>query len=429
MLLKRNLILFIVFLVFLIPSLGEAVDAGALSAQIESVRRERESLIEEQKKLQAELEAVTRESQTLGTAVKSLDSTKKKIEGDIKVTQSKIRSTDLNIQMLESNMSTAERQISAHERAIADAIQTLSHYDKRPLVLDMLASASFSDIWRDRSELEGLSLSLNDEVYKLRETKEYLIQEKVKKEKSREEFTSLQKELSGQREVVEESKKAKEVLLAQTKSKEAEYQALLAENLARQKQFEEDLFRLESALNIALDPTLIPSPRPGVLAWPLEKVYITQKFGKTAGAARLYASGSHNGVDFRATQGTKVLAMLGGVIQGTGNTDEQKGCGSYGRWVLIKHDNGLSSVYAHLSASLVQKGQVVKTGQAIGYSGGTPGVFGSGYSTGPHLHVGLFASQGVTVRQFVESRGCKQVIVPIADVKAYMDPLAYLPSL
>ena len=414
---------------YLIPNLTSAVTSAALSEQIETVRREREALVQEQQKLQAELEKVTREGQNLGTAVKSLDTTRKKLAADIRVTQSKIVSTDLNIRVLENNVSTAEQQISAHQEAIGLAIQTLSAYDTRPLVLDILASASFADVWRDRSQLEGFSISLDDEVASLRNTKVALLREKEKKEQSRAEALSLQRELSGQKVVVEESQKAKERLLAETKNKEAAYQAMLALNLARQKQFEEDLFRLESDLKITLDPSLIPSTRPGILAWPLNTVYITQRFGKTAGAARLYASGSHNGVDFRATQGTAVRAMLSGVIEGTGNTDEQKGCGSYGRWVLIKHPNGLSSVYAHLSSTVAQRGQSVATGQVIGYSGGTPGVFCSGYSTGPHLHVGLFASQGVSVRQFVESRGCKQVFVPVADIKAYLDPLAYLPSL
>lgn len=407
-----------------------AADNAALSSQIEAVRKERETLIEEQKKLQAELDKVTLEGRNLGTAVKSLDSTKKKLAADIKVTQSKINSTNLNIKLLENNVNAAEQEIGTHQRAIGSAIKALSDYDSRPLVLELLASASFSDIWRDRSQLKSFSEDLDRAVSSLEETKTALNIEKEKKEKVKEQAVSLQKELSGQKEVVEENQKAKEKLLAETKNKEALYQQLLADNQRKQKEFEEDLFRLESQLKIALDPSLIPDAKRGLLSWPLDKVFVTNYFGKVSGSAlRIYASGSHNGMDFRASQGTQVKAMLSGVIEGVGNTDEQKGCGSYGRWILIRHANGLSSVYAHLSSSIVAKGQQVKTGEVIGYSGGTPGVFGSGYSTGPHLHVGLFASQGVTVRQFTESRGCQQVVVPIADVKAYLDPLAYLPSL
>ncbi len=420
----------VVFCVLSFGPLASASDTSALSAQIETVRKEREALLSEQARLQAELEKTTAEGKNLGSAVKSLDATKKKIANDIKITQSKINSANLNIQVLQNNVNAAERDISTHHSAISTALQRLSEYDERPLWLDILASTSFSEIWSDKSQLASLNDDLEGEVDDLRETKEVLTQEKEKKERVKEQAETLAKELSGQKSVVEESQKAKEKLLAETKSKEALYQQLLAENRAKEKQFEDDLFRLESELKITLDPALIPTARTGVLSWPVDKVRITTRFGTVSGAAlRIYASGSHNGVDFGVPQGTPVKSVMSGVVQGTGNTDEQKGCGSYGRWILVKHPNGLSSIYGHLSASLVQTGQAVQTGQVIGYSGGTPGVFGSGYSTGPHLHLGLFASQGVIVRQFTESRGCKQVIVPIADVRAYLDPLAYLPSL
>ena len=426
---KNSIAILILASCFLLPATILAATNSVLSQQIETVRRERQALLEEQQRLQAELEAVTQESQNLGSAVKSLDTTKKKISTDIKVTQSKISAADLNIKVLENNVTAAESDIQTHKKAIVRSIQAIFEYDQRPLLLDLLAATNFSNAWRDRSQLEGLSVKLDEEMQSLQETKTILSFEKVKKEKVKLEAVSLQRELSGQKVVVEESQKAKERLLAETKSKEAEYQKMLAENLAKQREFEEDLFRLESGLDISLDSTLIPEARPGILSWPLDNVFVTQRFGRTSGAARLYSSGSHNGVDFRATQGTPVKAMLGGVVEGTGNTDQYKGCYSYGGWVLIKHPNGLSSVYAHLSASLVTKGQGIATGDIIGYSGGTPRVFGSGYSTGPHLHVGLFASQGVSIRQFVESRGCKLAFVPIADVKAYLDPLAYLPTL
>jgi len=426
---KLKFLFSLLFILALSPMIVDAVSTDALSAQIENVRREREALVEEQRKLQAELDKVTQEGQNLGTAVKSLDATKRKLASDIKVTQSRISSTDLNIKILENNVSAAEEGISTHHKALSAVIKALSEYDGRSLVLELVASANFSDLWRDRMQLKELSAEIDREVADLYETKTVLTREKEKKEKVKAEALSLAKELSGQKSVVEESQKAKARLLAETKNKEALYQQLLAENERQQKQFEEDLFRLESELKITLDPSLIPAARSGLLSWPLSTVYITQKFGRTAGAARLYASGSHNGMDFRASQGTPVKSVHSGVVEGTGNTDEQRGCGSYGRWILIKHGNGLSSVYAHLSATIVKTGQSVKSGEVIGYSGGTPGVFGSGYSTGPHLHLGLFASQGVSVRQFTQSRGCQQVFVPIADVKAYLDPLAYLPSL
>lgn len=435
---------FLIYLILVLLSSGTAIAAShqnELENQIEQVRRERENLVAEQRRLEAELEVVNKESQTLGSAVKSLDTTRKKLVADINVTQSKITSTNLVIKSLENKMGEKEEQISAHRKAIAQALQTLSQYDSRSMVFDLLATAKFSDVWRDRSELESLNLKMEEEINSLRETKKVLDQEKKQKERVKAEQVSLKGQLSGQKSVVEENQKAKEKLLAETKNKEAEYQKLLAENIARQKQFEEDLSRLEMELRITLDPSLIPKIKHGVLSWPVSDVFITQRFGETDFArGGAYGGKGHNGVDLRAAMGTPIKTVLSGSVKGVGNTDEMNAtyrrqrkpaCVSYGRWVLIDHGNGLSSIYAHLSASLVKTGQTVRTGEVIGYSGGAYGVNGSGYSFGPHLHLGLFATQGVEIRKLTNSKGgCKDIFMPVAlGPDAYLDPLDYLPTL
>ena len=85
-------------------------------------------------------------------------------------------------------------------------------------------------------------------------------------------------------------------------------------------------------------------------------------------------------ISFGASIGTPIKAALSGTVLGTGNTDSIKGCYSFGKWVMVKHNNGLNTMYAHLSQISVSSGQSVSTGQVLGYSGET------GYATGPHLH-------------------------------------------
>ncbi|PJT49198.1 peptidase, partial [Streptomyces albidoflavus] len=87
-----------------------------------------------------------------------------------------------------------------------------------------------------------------------------------------------------------------------------------------------------------------------------------------------WSKGYHTGVDFPVPTGTSVKAAASGTVVSAGWG------GSYGYQVVIKHNDGKYSQYAHLSALTVRSGQSVQAGQRIARSGST------GNSTGPHLH-------------------------------------------
>jgi len=111
-------------------------------------------------------------------------------------------------------------------------------------------------------------------------------------------------------------------------------------------------------------------------------------------------------------------------VKAVGNTDKVRGCYSYGKYVLVKHNNGLSTLYAHLSFIKVNKGDTVITGDTVGYSGNT------GYSTGPHLHFAVYASQGVRIVRYGDyvkgKTNCGNAYIPVAPLNAYLNPLDYL---
>ena len=119
--------------------------------------------------------------------------------------------------------------------------------------------------------------------------------------------------------------------------------------------------------------------------------------------------------------GEDLYSSAAGTVAGVGDTDSVCRYASYGKWVLITHDNGLSTLYAHLSLIKVQKGQYVHKGDLIGYSGNT------GHSTGPHLHYSVYASEGVNIGQ-LKSRACSGAVytIPLAPFNAYLNPIDYL---
>lgn len=83
----------------------------------------------------------------------------------------------------------------------------------------------------------------------------------------------------------------------------------------------------------------------------------------------------HNGLDLKVNVGDTIVAAFDGKIRIV--KYERRG---YGKYVVIRHDNGLETVYGHLSKQLVEPNQLVKAGEVIGLGGNT------GRSTGSHLH-------------------------------------------
>ncbi len=369
----------------------------------------------------AQLGVVSAKATTLKNAIAVLDTTIKKLGTQIKVTETKISSTSLTIQSLQDNISTKEKKITTDLSAIAKSLQETNEQESSSLIETLLSYGNLSKFWDQLEVLGRVQTSIKQATDSLQSEKIELSQTKTETEKKRVSLLGYQKDLADQKKIVELNKGDKAKVLTDTKSQESEYQKILAQKIAAKNAFEKELFDYENQLKIALDPKSFPSGHAGILSWPVDVVRITQLFGVTGESKRLYASGSHSGVDFGVPIGSKVHAVLSGTITAIGNTDLEPGCYSYGKWVLINHGNGLSTIYGHMSLQSVSPGDHVTTGQVIGYSGST------GYSTGPHVHLGVFATQGLVVQKYEASYHCKNVVVPIAVHEAYLDPMLYLP--
>jgi murein DD-endopeptidase MepM/ murein hydrolase activator NlpD len=288
----------------------------------------------------------------------------------------------------------------------------------------MLAYESISEIWEQVEDLQQFQVTLRANLDELRSLKDELVSSRSEQEAKRRQLLNYDQELVEQDRALQLTKNEKSSLLSQTKNKESNYLLLIEEKKTARAEFERELLDFESQLKFALDPDSIPTAKRGVLAWPVENVRITQTFGDTNFArGGAYNGKGHNGIDFGLPTGSRVKAALSGTVAATGNTDAFRGCYSYGKWVLIHHNNGLSTLYAHLSGIALPEGSEVFTGQTIGYSGNT------GYSTGPHLHFSVFATQGVQIVRFgdiKEITNCSDAYVPVAPLAAYLDPLSYL---
>lgn len=397
--------------------------AEELQRKIEEQNRNIEALNKEIRAYAELKDKTTKEAQTLQAVIKDLERNARVLDLDIKKTRSQIQSASLEINKLDIDIHTSEEKIEAYTDIVADSLREVQYLGDTGPIIAILSERTLSDILTEMQQQTTISEHLSREVLSLKAEKLQLQSSKENKEKKKVELDEFQKALNDKKKVVEYNKSEQDKILSTTKNKEKEYQKLLAEKQALRTAFEKDLFAYESALKYTLDKSSIPRAGSSVLAWPLDSVRITQHFGKTVAAKRLYVSGSHNGMDFGARIGTPVKSVLSGTVIGAGDTDLTCPRASFGRWILIRHNNGLASIYAHLSVISVKEGDVVTTGQVIGYSGNT------GYSTGPHLHLGVYAADAVKVENRPSvSCGGKVYRMPIAPTEAYLDPMLYLPK-
>lgn len=100
--------------------------------------------------------------------------------------------------------------------------------------------------------------------------------------------------------------------------------------------------------------------------------------------------GFHRGVDFAAPLGTPILASLAGTVI------RSEYHNSWGNYVAIEHENGLTTLYAHNNQNLVTVGQTVAQGEIIASMGST------GNSTGPHLHFEVSLSSSLAQDQLID---------------------------
>lgn len=411
----------VVCALFFAVSATHAQTVDDLNKKIDTNKNIIKQLDLEIKKTTADLDKTSQEKTTLQSTIKTLDTTKKKLETDIKITQTNISTTNLNINKLALSIDEKKQKIEEGRQAMAKSIRALYEIDSKSIIETFLSTESMSDVWNHAEALVTINHQVQGNIRELQGLARELEASKQETEVKKKELEKQNKTLSSQKQSVETTKQEKAQVLKITQNKESNFKKLLTEKLAQKDAFEKEMFEFEQQLKIKIDPNSYPKGQIGILSWPLIKHTITQLFGKTVAAKRLYTSGSHNGVDFGTPVGTPVKAALAGTVIGTGNTDLQPGCYSFGKWVMVSHANGLSTMYGHFSSISVKQGDKVETGDTLGLSGNT------GYSTGPHLHFGVYATQGTRIERYANSSYCKNVTIPIADTKAYLDPMVYLP--
>ena len=421
---RRHTAVLIILVVLASPPIAIAQSPTEIQQQINNHNSEIKKLDEEIAEYQKQLSATSAKKNTLQAKLDELNLSIKKKNAEISQTQNKIDTTKLEIKQLAGNIETARQSINVNSVGLGESIRALSIAEDQPIAAQVLSEGT-QDVWNDIVVSQRVQSAVRTHIKNLAAAKQEYTDTKTATEAKQAQLVKQQQTLKTQQGSLSAQKTAQSDLLAQTKSQEATYQKIIAQKKMQQAAFEDALNNLQTQLQYTVNPSTITVAGKGILRYPVDNVIITQYFGNTPFASSgAYGGKGHNGIDLGASIGTPLRAAASGVVLATGNTDATRGCYSFGKWVFIKHPNGLGTMYAHLSQISVSSGQQVATGQLIGYSGET------GYATGPHLHFGVYVASATQIMRLGDATKkttpCSGVMMPVAPVSGYLNPLNYL---
>ena len=417
----------LLFLLF-VPFLLNAETAEELQSNINSLTAKIDLLDKEIKDFNIKIGKTQGEAKSLKAALAELELRRAILTKEIDRTRLKITQTQERITDTQEKIGITENTLIRNKNALAEVLRSLVTDEQvLPPFMGALANGSHLSDALDIIKRGGdISRAVNEKVRTLVDTKSTLTNQEKLFESSKKTLEELNATLVDKKDLIIQTTKDKNSLLIQTKNKESLYQQMLADKKKKKGELEVEMLDVESRLKVIVDASKLPKYGKGVLKYPIENVVITQYFGNTPFASKnpqVYNGGGHNGLDFGVKTGTPILSSGQGTVIGTGDTDIACSGVSYGKWILIRHLNGLTTLYAHLSVIQVAIGQKVESRQKIALSGNT------GYSTGPHLHFTVYASDSVHVSSGTEykSKVCgTYLIIPLAPRAGYLNPLSYL---
>ena len=348
-----------------------------------------------------------RQGATLADQIEGLQAQVDKLELEIDTTTKKIKELEVQIRSLSLRMIEKSNLIDRQKKILAELMRVYYNDYSSEATPMFLTSAESLLYFKTESWTANVSDKVSELLDSVKMLRDGLAREQKEVTDKKSEVDTLYKEQAERNRSLESAKKSKAALLTKTQAEQTKYSGLVDDLQKERDDIENEIADLEAGLST----DGLPSYSKSVLAYPVRKVTITQGYGKTSYSKRAYASGKHNGIDFGGSYGTSIYAAADGKVIGTGNLGKY----AYGRWIAIDHDNGIVTLYGHLSAIGVSKGDKVTKGEQIGKMGST------GYSTGNHLHFTVFSEQSYDV---VSSKTVKGLMIPIG---ATVSPMNYLP--
>lgn len=284
-----------------------------------------------------------------------LNSKIKEIEEKISLTNEEINELDLQIDDIKSEINELENNIKNNKEQLAKRIKVINSNYSMSYIKILLNSSSISDFLNNMYIVKQIVKQDKEILTELDENKQEIEEKKSQIEKKKVEQEDLKLLLEKDNESLNNDKIEVEKLKAELEKEESELESEI-EKIASQSVVVEDGQIISSGSWPVPGYSRISSP----YGYRIHPIFNTRKM--------------HTGIDIPGPTGTPIVSIDSGKVIFSGT---QRG---YGKTVMIQHDDGKVTLYAHNNELNVSVGQRVQKGQVISKMGST------GNSTGPHLH-------------------------------------------
>jgi len=329
--------------------------------------------LKELEEMQKDIEELTSQIEARKSTEKSLLGELERLEAQMKLAEKELAYIEARTQYLNDRMAETKREIEVIERQLADQ---KSAFNARLVSMYKAGQMSYVEV------LLGAN-SMSDFLTRLRYLKDIASYDA----QLIEEYMSNQKQLMAKKESLEkdlaslgEAKREQEIKRASVASRSQDRERYLASIQSERQKLEQALDEMERQsreLEKVIQELQAQGHKPEKKALsmirPVSGGWISSYYGNRLHPILGYYR-FHSGIDIAVDSGVPIKAAEDGTVIFAGSN------GGYGNCVIIDHGGGISTLYAHASRILVQKGQDVRKGQTVALVGTT------GLSTGPHLH-------------------------------------------
>lgn len=331
--------------------------------------------------INSQLIAKRQEKKTLQNEIAIFDAQIQQIELQIQATEAEIAKIQKEIDNTIARIKEAENELERQKEILKENLRILYEEGQISAVEVVASSDNFSEFMNRTEYLKSIQDKVSETIDKINQLKAELDAKRKELETKKTEQVTLKNQQEGQRQGLAAQRTAKNSLLAYTKGEEAAYQKNLKELQASYQIIQSQIASFINKGNFVSQGTVKKGSIIGYegnsgyssgphlhfevrttsgqklnplgflgssMIWPMNNYVITQGFGENT---ELYGPGGHPGVDLAGPYGEPVKAVADGDIIFSGGSAANtypNGPLSYGKYVIINHNNGYLTLYAHL---------------------------------------------------------------------------------